>query len=67
MVFKSGLIISCKEPAHAKELLEKFGMPFEKENIVMAKKSSIVRDLKRQRMINSLRRQACRVKSNRRF
>jgi large subunit ribosomal protein L5 len=27
-----GLVISCKEPAHARELLAKFGMPFEKEN-----------------------------------
>lgn len=26
-----GLVISCKDPAHAKELLSKFGMPFEKE------------------------------------
>lgn len=25
-------VISCQEPAHAKALLEKFGMPFEKEN-----------------------------------
>ena len=25
-------VINCKEPAHAKALLEKFGMPFEKEN-----------------------------------
>ncbi len=24
--------ISCEEPAHARALLEKFGMPFEKEN-----------------------------------
>ncbi len=27
-----GLVISCKEPAHARALLEKFGIPFEKEN-----------------------------------
>ncbi len=25
-------VIDCEEPAHAKALLEKFGMPFEKEN-----------------------------------
>lgn len=25
-------VVSCQEPAHAKALLEKFGMPFEKEN-----------------------------------
>ncbi|MDB5170902.1 MAG: ribosomal protein [Candidatus Saccharibacteria bacterium] len=25
-------VIKCQEPAHAKALLEKFGMPFEKEN-----------------------------------
>ena len=25
-------VIDCQEPAHAKALLEKFGMPFEKEN-----------------------------------
>ncbi len=25
-------VINCKEPAHARALLEKFGMPFEKEN-----------------------------------
>jgi large subunit ribosomal protein L5 len=27
-----GLVISCKDPAHTRALLEKFGMPFEKEN-----------------------------------
>ena len=26
-----GLVIKCKDPAHARELLSKFGMPFEKE------------------------------------
>ena len=25
-------VISCQEPAHAKALLEKFGMPFQKES-----------------------------------
>ena len=27
-----GFIIKCEQPAHARALLEKFGMPFEKEN-----------------------------------
>ncbi len=47
------IVIDNKEASHAKALLTAFGMPFEKnkENKLMPKKSSMARDLKRQKMI----------------